>query len=54
MSEKIDAAAIFGFSVKYLAAKYDNTKPIPPFHMEMWELCCSDSVSSPVNDTVQK
>jgi len=43
MSEKIDAAAIFGFSVKYLAAKYDNTKPIPPFHMEMWELCCSDS-----------
>jgi len=42
-STKIDAAAIFGFSVKYLAEKYDNRKPIPPFHLEMWDLCCSDN-----------
>ena len=42
-STEIDAAAIFGFSVKYLAEKYDNRKPIPSFHLEMWELCCSEA-----------
>jgi len=35
------------FSIDYftrslLATKYDNPKPIPPFHREMWALCCSD------------
>ena len=34
---------IDGFTWGYLAANYDNPKPIPEFHMEMWELCCSDS-----------
>lgn len=33
---------IYGFSGGLLAAKYDNPKPIPPFHKEMWALCCSD------------
>jgi len=31
-----------GFSLSFLAAKYDNPKPIPPFHEEMWDLCASD------------
>ena len=38
----IDADVIDGFTKGLLAAKYDNPKPIPPFHREMWELCCSD------------
>ena len=33
---------IDGFTKGLLAAKYDNPKPIPPFHKEMWELCCSE------------
>ena len=41
MSE-IDAAVIDGFTVGLLAAKYDNPKPIPAFHHEMWELFFSD------------
>jgi len=41
-STKIDAEVIAGFTVSHLAAKYDELKSIPPFHMEMWELCCSD------------
>jgi len=43
MSELIDAEAIYGFTINFLAAKYDNPKPIPKFHEEMWELCCSDN-----------
>lgn len=43
MNENIDAAVIDGFTVGLLAAKYDNPKPIPIFHHEMWELCCSDN-----------
>ena len=38
----IDAQAMYGFSAGELATKYDNPKPIPPFHEEMWELFCSD------------
>ena len=34
---------IDGFTRGLLAARYDNPKPIPPFHKEMWELCCSDA-----------
>ena len=33
---------IKGFSAAILALKYDEPKPIPDFHMEMWGLCCSD------------
>jgi predicted phage terminase large subunit-like protein len=38
----IDAQTIDGFTIGLLAANYDNPKPIPDFHKEMWELCCSD------------
>lgn len=37
----INAEVIEGFTLGMLAAKYDNPKPIPPFHKEMWELCTS-------------
>jgi len=33
---------IDGFTRGLLATKYDNPKPIPPFHREMWDLCCSN------------
>ena len=42
-STTIDAEVIEGFTVSHLAAKYDTPRPIPPFHLEMWELCCSDN-----------
>lgn len=36
-----DAQALYGFSVQFLAARYDEPKPIPPLHLEMWALCFS-------------
>jgi predicted phage terminase large subunit-like protein len=38
----VNAKTIDGFTQGMLAAKYDNPKPIPDFHWEMWELCCSE------------
>ena len=38
----LTAGAIEGLTVGLLAAKYDNPKPIPDLHREMWELCCQD------------
>jgi len=45
MAEKVVVTweAIRGVTEGLLASKYDNPKPIPPFHYEMWELCCSDA-----------
>ena len=40
--EGFDSATIAGFTVGLLASKYDNPKPIPDFHHEMWELASSD------------
>jgi len=39
----VDGEVIDGFTNGLLAVKYDNPKPIPPFHREMWDLCCSDT-----------
>lgn len=39
----LNADIIDGFTRGLLAAKYDNPKPIPPFHHEMWNLCCSEN-----------
>ena len=39
---KLDAKHIEGFTKGLLATKYDNPKPVPPFHLEMWESCISD------------
>lgn len=33
--------AIWGFSRKYLTARYDEPKPIPDVHREWWALCSS-------------
>jgi len=38
----IDSLVIDGFTKGLLAAKYDNPKPIPKFHHEMWDMFCSD------------
>ena len=38
----ITSKHVFGVSLGLLAAKYDNPKPIPAFHEEMWELFVSD------------
>ena len=43
MTETTTAEALYGFTAGFLAAKYDNPKPIPDFHKEMWALCCSDT-----------
>ena len=43
MNTTIDAEVINGFTLSFLAAKYDNPKPIPKFHEEMWDLCCSST-----------
>lgn len=43
MDVHIDAQTIDGFTKGLLAVRYDNPKPVPPFHKEMWELCCSDN-----------
>ena len=42
-SSLINSETVYGFTVGMLAAKYDNPKPIPKFHTEMWELCTSTS-----------
>jgi len=36
------AKLIGGLSLGLLAAKYDNPKPTPDFHGEMWDLFCQD------------
>ena len=40
---KIDSDIIYGFVGSCLAPRFDNPKPIPKFHKELWEMCCSDS-----------
>ena len=39
---KLDAGIIEAFTTSLLASRYDDPKPIPQFHREMWELCTSD------------
>lgn len=40
-TEGINSDHVYGLTVGLLAAKYDNPKPIPEFHSELWDLCCS-------------
>ena len=42
MTYPVTAPTVEGVTKGLLAAKYDNPKPIPPFHKEMWALCCSN------------
>jgi len=39
----LTAAQVHGLSESLLKRGYDNPKPTPPFHKEMWELCCSEA-----------
>jgi intein/homing endonuclease/phage terminase large subunit-like protein len=32
-----------GFTEAYLLSGYDNPKPVPQLHWDMWDECCSDS-----------
>lgn len=40
---RLTAALIEGFTGSVLASKFDNPAPIPDFHREWWEICCSDN-----------
>lgn len=39
----VDAPLIRNFVKLFLLSRYDNVLPSPPFHDDMWELCCSES-----------
>lgn len=36
----IDAAVVEGFVKTFLLRRYDDPKPIPQFHRDLWDLCC--------------
>lgn len=40
---KLTKELIYGFSGAVLSSKYDNPVPTPWFHLEWWDLCCSDA-----------
>lgn len=37
----LDAITIAGFSKELLSKNYDDPRPMPQFHWDMWDLCCS-------------
>lgn len=37
----LDAETIDGFAKAVLARRFDNPKPTPKFHKELWDMCCS-------------
>ena len=39
---ELTAELIHGFSESLLKKNYDGSRPTPPFHKEMWEMCSSD------------
>lgn len=39
----LNAVTIAGFSASILSQNYDDPKPTPAFHQEMWDLCCSET-----------
>ena len=40
---KLTSNIILGFVSTILLKNYDSPKPVPQFHMELWDLFCSDS-----------
>ena len=36
-----EAEELYGFVATYLAMRFDEPRPIPDFHLEMWALCFS-------------
>ena len=39
---QLTADVIYGFSESMLKSRYDEPKPTPNLHRELWELCCDD------------
>ena len=39
---KLTAEIVYGFSVGLLQDNFDNPKPTPEFHKELWAYCCLD------------
>lgn len=40
---KLTASLVHGFAGSMLSRRYDNAVPTPKFHLELWDLCCSES-----------
>lgn len=40
---KITSEVVYGLVGSCLANRFDNPQPIPKFHKELWDLCCSNS-----------
>lgn len=38
----ITAAAVEGLVKGFLLGRYDNPKPVPDFHRDLWDLCCAE------------
>jgi predicted phage terminase large subunit-like protein len=39
----LSASVVHGFAGSMLSRRYDNAVPTPQFHLELWDLCCSNS-----------
>lgn len=39
---KLTADLIHGFAGSILSKRYDKATPTPAFHLELWDICCSD------------
>lgn len=39
---KLTAELVLGFQNAFLREQYDDPKPTPQFHIDLWRLCCSD------------
>lgn len=42
MSYFINPAVVYGFTATLLHSRFDNPKPTPQFHKELWNLMCDD------------
>lgn len=40
---KLDAETLYGFQGALLSGRYDEPKPTPGFHFELWDMVCSDA-----------
>lgn len=39
----LNAGIIYGFVTSLLLSRFDNPQPTPQFHLELWDLCCSEA-----------
>lgn len=39
---KVDSATVEGLVKAFLLPRYSDPKPVPEFHRDLWDLCCSD------------